>query len=134
LTLSPVPTSGHVGDEGTLTISVSRVERLSSAPFYLIYHPAILELTSVTQGDFLTQDGQHTAFVHANHPEIGRVMIGLSLLGQIAGITGAGTLISMTFRARAPGVVRFTVHQAEFRNTAMEIIPIQVALAETTVE
>ena len=134
LVLSAVPNAGHVGDELTLNISISSVERLYAAPFYLIYDPAILELTKVTQGDFLKQDGQQTAFLHADRPDIGRVMIGLSRLGQVTGITGAGTLVSMTFRAKAPGMAAFGIEQVEFRNTAMEIIPIQVASAEMMVE
>jgi len=134
LVLSTVPVSGDVGEEVTLNISVSGVERLYSAPFYLFYNPSVLELIKVTQGEFLKQDGQQTAFFHANHPELGRVMIGLSRLGQVGGVTGSGMLLAITFRAKAPGVGTFAVQQAEFRNTAMEIIPVQVASAEMRVE
>ncbi|MEW6684381.1 MAG: cohesin domain-containing protein [Nitrospirota bacterium] len=127
MALLTVPSAGHVGDEVTVNVVVTGVERLYSAPFYLSYNPSVLELTKVTQGEFLKQDGQQTAFLHANHAEMGRVMIGLSRLGQVDGITGAGVLVSITFLAKAPGIGTFAVHEADFRNTAMEAIATQVA-------
>ncbi|MEW6683724.1 MAG: hypothetical protein AB1451_12500 [Nitrospirota bacterium] len=60
-------------------------------------------------------------------------MIGLSRLGLIGGITGAGTLVSITFRAKAHGVGRFAVQQAEFQDTVLEVIPVQVTSAEMSV-
>jgi len=132
--LSTMPTSTHVGAEVALTVSVSQIEQLYSAPFYLSYNPALLELIKVSQGDFLKHDGQQTAFFHTDHPEMGRVIIGYSRLGQVDGISGSGTLTTLTFRAKTSGVGSFFIQEAEFRDATMEIIPLQVLVTEVKIE
>lgn len=134
LVLSTVPPVGHVGEEIVLNISVSGAEQLYSAPFYLFYNSSVLELTKVTQGEFLKQDGQQTAFFHANHPETGRVIIGLSRLGRVSGVNGSGPLVTLTFRAKNSGVVAFTVQDSEFRNAEMEIVPVQTLVTRVNIE
>ena len=134
LSLSTIPNIVKAGKEITLTVSVDRIEGLYSAPFYLIYDPSLLEFIKASEGNFLKKDGKQTAFFHVNIPQSGRVMIGLSRVGQVGGVTGSGPLATFTFRAKNSGVGKFSVQKPEFRNAAMEIISMKVVLDEVKIE
>ncbi len=56
------PEQAEQGEEFTVAVLVSGVERLYSAPLFISYDPAALELVSLSEGDFLKQAGQTTIF------------------------------------------------------------------------
>ena len=134
LSLSTTASVIKVGEVISLTVSVERIEQLYSAPFHLTYNPSLFELIKVSEGNFLKKDGKETAFFQANNSEAGQVVIGLSRLGQVGGVTGSGILATFTFRSKSAGVGKFSIKEPEFRNTAMEIIPIKAVLTEVRVE
>jgi len=134
LFLSTTSSVIKVGEVITLTVLVERIEQLYSSPFHLTYNPSLLELIKVSEGDFLKKDGKETAFFQANNSEAGQVVIGLSRLGQVGGVTGSGILATFTFRSKSSGVGKFSIKEPEFRNAAMESIPIKVVLTEVRVE
>ncbi|MCF6239195.1 MAG: cohesin domain-containing protein, partial [Candidatus Marinimicrobia bacterium] len=50
------------GAEFTVAVQVKNIEKLYSAPLFVKYDPAVLELVNINEGDFLKQDGQTTVF------------------------------------------------------------------------
>lgn len=96
---------------GTLRvrIHIRSDTEIASAPFTLLYDPAILEFVpgSSREGRFLDGDGASTTFLaRAGAAPGGRtgVVVGLSRLGARRGVRGKGILCVLVFRARAPGV------------------------------
>ncbi|MBI3593969.1 MAG: hypothetical protein HY200_03360 [Nitrospirae bacterium] len=124
----------HVGEQVFLTIAINQVERLFSAPFYLMYNPNLLELVKVLQGNFLSQDHQQVLFLNSNQPEQGRIIIGLTRVGQVSGITGSGVLAIFTFKAKMSGFAKFSMEGVDFRNDAMDVIPLQAVLTDLNIE
>lgn len=134
LVVTPSSSLIHVGAQVSLTVSINMVDQLYSAPFYLLYNPNLLDLVKVLQGNFLSQDLQQVVFFNSNQPEQGRVIIGLTRVGQVSGISGSGVLAIFIFKAKNPGLAEFSMQDAEFRNASMDIIPLQVALTDLKIE
>ncbi|MBI1766858.1 MAG: hypothetical protein HYR67_00610 [Bacteroidetes bacterium] len=134
LVVTPSSSLIHVGDQVFLTVSINQVDQLYSAPFYLLYNPNLLDLVKVLQGNFLSQNQQQVVFFNSNQPEQGRVVVGLSRVGQVKGISGSGVLAVFIFKAKSQGLANFSMQDAEFRNASMDIIALQVTSAEVKVE
>jgi general secretion pathway protein D len=112
-----------VGDEFTLRIQADQARDLYSAPFYLQYDPQTLEFINLAEGKFLNQDGKPTAFIYSVQPDTGLIIVGLSRLGEIAGVSGSGILALATFRAKNPGQATIAFQNVDFRDARFEQIP-----------
>ncbi|GEM_PF-2942853 len=119
-----------VGEQVVFTIKTEQVKDLFSAPFYLRYDPQVLEFIGLTEGDFLKQDNNPTAFVYAVEPEIGQVIVGLSRLGEVTGMSGSGTLALATFKAKNPGKANVSFQNADFRNARFEPVSVLAQMPE----
>ncbi len=99
----------RVGQIVRIRVVVRTDAGVSSAPFTLLYDPAILDYlpTGSREGRFLNRDGASTTFLAmAGASPGGRtgVVVGLSRMGARHGVAGKGVLCELAFRARAPGV------------------------------
>jgi general secretion pathway protein D len=98
-----------VGDSFSLQLLMSSTQPVSSVPLAVGFDPGSLQVTSVSEGDFLKQDGAQTSFTSRVDPN-GQIIItgsragdtGASALGSVAtlsfrviGSTGAETLIQL---------------------------------------
>ncbi len=100
------------GDQFQVAVQVSADRPISHLPLTLSFDPKLLEVTAVAAGDFLGPAGIAEILADYSHP--GEVVVGASRLGDQPGVTGAGTLVQVTFRALAAGsaLVGFTGTQA----------------------
>lgn len=105
VSVSPSINTASPGQQFTITIDVANVERLYAWQLLLEWDPTLLEATSVTEGAFLSQEGAWlTAFVPKISNELGEIRAAGWLLGEEAkGATGSGTLVVITFLAKAEG-------------------------------
>jgi hypothetical protein len=97
----------EVGSTFSVNVTVSNVYDLVGWEFKLYYLSAKLNGTSVAEGPFLKQGGNTFFYVvnftdnyNATH---GMVWLTCTLLGAVPGVSGNGTLATITFRAREPG-------------------------------
>lgn len=134
LVVSPSSSFIHVGDQVFLTVTIIQVTQLYSAPFYLLYNSNLLDLVKGLQGNFLSQDHQQVGFFNSNQPDQGRIIVGLSRVGQVNGISGSGVLAVFIFKAKNSGLAQFSIQNADFRTFSMDIIPLQVALTDLNIE
>ncbi|GEM_PF-176893 len=129
LTLPPLPkppprlsftgdTKVKAGTEFTLTTQVANVEKLYSAPLFVNYDPALLELVTVTEGDFLAQFGQTTVFSFSPNAEVGQVVIGYKQGVGGSGASGGGALFNLKFRGKAAGTTKVELNRINFRDPA----------------
>ena len=94
----------YVGDTFTLDISARNVPDFAGWQFDIAFDPAVLEVIEVNEGDFLKKDAETTFFRKGKINNQSGTIIGLSsarLSGD--GVTGTGTLVSVTFKAKAGG-------------------------------
>jgi general secretion pathway protein D len=106
------------GEEIVVAISGKELKGLFSAPFFLTFDAKLFDLTNVVEGDFLNRDGKGTVFSTNPVPGKGELMIGYKQGIGGSGVSGDGTLLTVTFRAKAPGTGLFSVDRLNLRNAA----------------
>jgi len=104
MSFAPEVTPVEVGQEVTVDVVVREVDNLYEAPLSIIYNPKLVEFVKATEGGFLKTDGKATTFSAAPNAKIGLIDVSLSRLGKVGGVTGSGTLFSLTFKGAAPGI------------------------------
>jgi general secretion pathway protein D len=100
LELVPQPAAVAPGDSFTVTLRVESTQPVSHLPVTLRFDPRLLEIETVDEGRFLGPDNV-AKILAAARP--GRMVLGASRLGDVAGVTGAGVLAKIRFRALAEG-------------------------------
>lgn len=100
----PSDSSPTMGDTITVNVNVAGVTDLYSISFDLIYSSAVLSYDSTTEGDFLygggTPPDPPTTTMQAALLDgaPGDLVVGISRLGGIGGISGSGTLATIQFQ------------------------------------
>ncbi|HLF85741.1 MAG TPA: cohesin domain-containing protein [Nitrospiria bacterium] len=101
------PASGNVsnGTTFTRTVEVQNIKNGFFTAFDLTYDPAIIEFVDATEGVLLNQNGAAQTFfqVALENGGQGRVVVGLTRLGQIGEVSGSGTLLTLSFKAVGTG-------------------------------
>jgi general secretion pathway protein D len=95
----------------TTTVTVEAVAtgvtNVASVAFDLVFNPAVIKCSSATVGAFLASGGGTVNF--ALPPDLaaacnaGRVPVGITITPAISGVSGSGTLCSVTFEAVSAG-------------------------------
>ena len=94
----------HVGDTFTLDINAEEVHDLAGWQFDVAFDPAVLEAVEVKEGDFLKTGGRATFFQRGTIDNRSGKIKGLSAASLSKdGASGTGTLLSVTFTAKAGG-------------------------------
>ena len=88
---------GPLGQTFTLDIDISGVTDLYSFAFSVNVDPDVLSITSVTEGSFLSGGGE-TTFLPGTIDGEGNVFgVSDTLVGPVPGVSGDGTLATITF-------------------------------------
>jgi hypothetical protein len=122
--VQPLQSTAQVGQQLTVQVNVANAINLFGAPFYLAYDPSRLDVVGAAEGGFLKSDGQSTVFLNSIDAQRGQIIIGLSRLGSVGGVSGSGNLAAITFRAKATGAVTFTLQNVDFRDPGLVQIPV----------
>lgn len=120
------PEQVKVGEAFSLAVQVNEVEQLYSAPLFVKYDPAALELLSISEGDFLKQAGQATVFSSSPNRTTGQVIVGYKQGAGGDGASGSGTLFHLSFKPKAAGETRLEVNRINFRNpegVRLQVVP-----------
>lgn len=104
VTLSVVPpvATQTVGSTFQVAVMAANAHDLYSVPMQLQFNPKVLQLVNVDDGNLLGRDGQAVALVHRDEGD-GAVTISASRPPNVRGVDGQGALVTLTFRAMAPG-------------------------------
>ena len=127
LFLSTDTTRVHIDDTFILHINPQDVTDLAGWQSDIVFDPTVLEVIAVNEGDFLKQEGETTFFQKGTiDNEVGKIrgISSIRLSGE--GVSGTGTLLSVTFSAKAIGESRLTLNNFQFGSSTGEIIPIQL--------
>jgi general secretion pathway protein D len=99
-----VEPSAVVLEPGETFEAALRIEARSEVahlPMTLSYDPRLLELIETREGSFLGDRGESQILLDSS--EDGFLTVGASRLGGASGVDGAGSLLHLSFRARAAG-------------------------------
>ena len=125
----------HIGDTFTLNIRAENISNLAGWQFGIVFDPAALEAIDVTEGDFLKIDSGNTFFQSGSIDNAAGKITGLSAIRlSTQGVTGTGTVLQVTFKAKSSGETELTLQNFEFASITGEHIPIVLQQIYITVE
>lgn len=133
LSFDPSTQDIAVGQTFAVNVSLAGAQNVYSVPVQVGYDPKTLALVNVSNGNFLSKDGQVVALVHRDDPMTGQVQVTATRPPGAPGLSGEGQVFTLTFMAKAPGTSQLTIHQANLRDAAQQRIPASGSQAMITV-
>ena len=122
------------GSTFTVNIVISGAQNVYSVPLQLNYDPSKLQLVNVSNGNFLSQDGQTVALVHREDEATGTLQITATRPPNSGGVSGQGTVVTLTFMAKASGQSPLTITRGGARDPSMQAILVNGAQAVVTIQ
>ena len=122
------------GSTFTVNVLVSGGQNVYSVPVQLSYDPNQLQVVNVSNGGFLSQDGQAVALVHRDDPATGTLQITATRPPGAGGVSGQGAVVTLTFMAKGPGQSALTITRGGARDPAMQPIAMSGAQAAITIQ
>jgi len=121
LFIMPQNVKGAVGQFITVNISISNVDDLYGWQIRLEWNPQILNFSGVSEGDFLKKQGQ-TFFSHKFN-ETGYLILDCTLIGDLPGASGSGTLATVEFYVKKEGTSQLQLSETVLVNSSEDLIP-----------
>jgi general secretion pathway protein D len=141
---APAPGTNFLFDPGQITavkgntfvvnLLISGAQNVFSVPVQMNYDPAKLQLVNVSNGGFLSQDGQIVTLVHREDETTGSLQITATRPPGAGGVSGQGTVVTMTFQAKASGQTPLTITRGGARDPGQQAITVNGAQASVTVQ
>ncbi len=108
----------------TLNLNAENITDLAGWQADITFDPNVLEAVEVTEGDFLKAEGGDTYFQAGTIDNAaGKITSLYSARIAESGVSGTGTLLSVTFKAKAAGETQVTLENFEFSSISGAIIP-----------
>jgi general secretion pathway protein D len=118
----PPASAQTVGSTFQVSVMVGNGHDVYSVPLQMQFNPKVLQLVNVDTGNFLGRDGQAVALVHRDDGN-GLVTISSSRPPNVAGVSGQGSLCTLTFKAVAAGDSNLALVKVGARNSAQANLP-----------
>jgi general secretion pathway protein D len=118
----------------TVNVMLSGGQNIYSVPLQLNYDANQLQVVNVSNGGFLSQDGQAIALVHRDDPATGTLQVTATRPPGAGGVSGQGAVVTLTFMAKGPGQSALTITRGGARDPAMQPIALSGAQAAITVQ
>jgi general secretion pathway protein D len=122
------------GNTFVVNLLISGAQNVYSVPVQMNYDPAKLQLVNVSNGGFLSQDGQAVALVHREDETTGTLQITATRPPGSGGVSGQGAVVTLTFQAKASGQTPLTITRGGARDPAQQAITVNGAQASVTVQ
>src|ERR1700677_3166915 len=121
------------GDTFVVNLIMSGAQNVYSVPVQINYDPSKLQLVNVSNGVFLSQDGQAVALVKREDPA-GTLQITASRPPGAGGVSGQGAIVALTFQAKDSGQTPLTITRGGARDPGLQPITVNGAQASVTVQ
>jgi general secretion pathway protein D len=122
------------GNTFVVNLLISGAQNVYSVPVQLNYDPAKLQLVNISNGGFLSQDGQAVALVHREEDTTGTLQITATRPPGAGGVSGQGAVVTMTFQAKTAGQTPLTITRGGARDPGQQPITVNGAQASVTVQ
>ena len=133
MSFDPPQLNQAVGSTFAVNVTVSGAQNLYSVPVQVSYDPRSLQLINVSNGNFLSRDGQPVVIVHREDAP-GLEQISATRPPGSGGVSGQGAVFTLTFMAKAPGQSTLSITKAGARDPAMQPVQVTPGQAMVTVK
>jgi general secretion pathway protein D len=130
----PATITATKGNTFVVNLLISGAQNVYSVPVQMNYDPARLQLVNVSNGGFLSQDGQAVALVHREDETTGTLQITATRPPGAGGVSGQGAVVSITFQAKTSGQTPLTITRGGARDPSLQSITVNGAQASVTVQ
>ncbi len=113
--------SKNVGETFTAAINVDNAHDAISAAFTLQYDPKLLSLDNVAAGKFWSGDGEEPLVIKNVQNESGMASIRLNRKQGSSPLAGTGSMVTLTFKALAPGAATLSAINATLNNAQTQM-------------
>ncbi len=121
------------GSTFTVNVLVAGAQNAYSVPLQVTYDPKLLQVVNVSNGTFLSQDGQAVALVHRDDETTGTLQITATRPPGASGISGQGTVVTLTFMAKSAGQSSLAISKGGTRDPNMQPTLVAGATAAVTI-
>ena len=130
----PASITAASGATFAVNIQLSGAQNVYSVPVQINYDPNKLQVINVSNGGFLSQDGQAVALAHRDDNTAGILQVTATRPPGSGGISGQGSVITLTFMAKAGGQSTLSITRGGARDAGMQAIPVSGAQALVNVQ
>jgi general secretion pathway protein D len=123
-----------VGSTFAVNVVLAGAQNAYSVPLQISYDPKMLQVVNVSNGSLLSQDGQAVALVHRDDDSTGTLQITATRPPGAGGISGQGTVVTLTLVAKAPGQSTLTIARGGVRDPGMQSVPAAGAVMTVTIQ
>jgi general secretion pathway protein D len=120
--LSPPRIETSPGGRFTVNLQVENLNDLFSAALRFKFDPNVLRLDAVNRGTFLAADGKEIVFTPNVGGDTGEVSVSLSRLPGSMGVSGTGSLLSLSFQVIGKGTTVISSPQLRLQNSQSQAI------------
>ena len=131
LSFDPATVNPAVGSTFAVNVAMNGAQNIYSVPVQLSYDPKTLQLVNVSNGGLLSSDGQAVALVNRDDPTTGTLQVTATRPPGAGGVSGQGTIFTLTFMAKAPGASTLAITRGGARDPSNQ--PIQVTMSQASV-
>src|SRR6266849_4981600 len=128
----PPASTQPAGSTFTVNVLLNGAQNLHTVPLQLSYDPKLLQVVNVSNGSLLSQDGQIVTVTHRE--DDGMLQITAMRPPGATGISGQGSVVTLTFMAKAAGQGSLTIARGGARDPAMQALPVDGATATVTIQ
>ncbi len=129
----PAAVNQKVGATFAVNVLLTGAQNVYSVPLQVSYDPKILQVVNISNGGFLSQDGQAVALVHRDDDQGGALQITATRPPGSGGVSGQGAVVTLTFLAKASGQSQLTISRGGARDPAMQALPVAGGVATVNV-
>lgn len=122
------------GSTFTVNVMLSGAQNVYSVPVQIAYDPKSLQVVNVSNGSLLSQDGQVVALVHRDDESSGTLQITATRPPGSGGVSGQGSVATLTFMAKGTGQSTLVISQGGARDPGMQPLPVAGAAAAVTIQ
>jgi general secretion pathway protein D len=133
VSFDPATIDQAVGSTFTVNVNLAGGQNVFSVPLQITYNPRVLQVLNVSNGTLLSQDGQTVALVNRDDSLTGILQVTASRPPGTSGISGDGSVFTLTFQARGPGQSTLSINHAALKNASMQTTPASGSQAIVTV-
>lgn len=121
---------------GTFMVNLllSGAQNVHSVPVQLNYDPKMLQMINVSNGGFLSQDGQIVTLTHREDETVGQSQITAARPPGAGGVSGQGAVVTITFQAKENGQTPLTITRGGARDPGLQAIIVNGAQASVTIQ
>jgi general secretion pathway protein D len=112
------------GDSEVVGVAIEGASDLFSIPLLLKYDPAVIQISEVRDGGFLSGGTQAVAIVQRIDAQKGEVMISCTRGPHVPGVNGSGTILGLVVKAVGPGDARIQIVEARPQDSQQRSIPV----------